>query len=512
MSITFKNILSNLVEYKMTMIKNPNFDIPYKEVRFIYGKEMNIDGNTLYIGKTSMLPNNIYEYNDIGLILIDDCSFDFSSLNLSVAVLHEDTNILKVFDYIQNILNSKRKLMESSAVLLNSLIKGKGLKYIVQIGSEILGNPILIMDASFKLLASSTTQGVDDPLWMDVITLGYTSQKFVTLLKKENYPEKLYNSTLPIIVTLDSSKNLKRIMGKITIKDKIVGYIGVLEIHKKFKDEDIEIVSILSDVISSEMQKNKLYSNPIGLAHEYLLLDLLDEKIKNPQVMEERLKSFHWDLNNDFYVTTIDVSKDVESFHHIEYLRAYFERCILNCKSVYYNDNIILLFNCKNFKDVQYTKSKLIEILSSNNINAGMSQKFSNIMEIKKYYSQSKNALTLGNFLKKENYLFEYENLYIYDLLALVDKNSNIKDFCHPGIYRVLEYDKSNGTDYYTTLYEYLINGTNKSITAQKLYIHRNTIVHRINKISEITSLNLENGDDCLKLLLSYKIREFLKE
>jgi DNA-binding PucR family transcriptional regulator len=42
----------------------------------------------------------------------------------------------------------------------------------------------------------------------------------------------------------------------------------------------------------------------------------------------------------------------------------------------------------------------------------------------------------------------------------------------------------------------------------KKLYIHRNTLYHRIKKISEITGISLDNGDDQLKLLLSFKIME----
>ena len=50
------------------------------------------------------------------------------------------------------------------------------------------------------------------------------------------------------------------------------------------------------------------------------------------------------------------------------------------------------------------------------------------------------------------------------------------------------------------------MNGANMEQVAKKLYIHRNTLYHRLKKISEITELDLDNGDDYFKLLLSYKI------
>jgi len=56
-----------------------------------------------------------------------------------------------------------------------------------------------------------------------------------------------------------------------------------------------------------------------------------------------------------------------------------------------------------------------------------------------------------------------------------------------------------------------IISGTDESfrpLQAKKLHIHRNTLYHRLKKISEITNMDLDSGDDYLKLLLSFKIME----
>ena len=81
-------------------------------------------------------------------------------------------------------------------------------------------------------------------------------------------------------------------------------------------------------------------------------------------------------------------------------------------------------------------------------------------------------------------------------------------EFCHPAIDRIIEYDKSNGTDYYNTLYQYLINGGNITLTARKLFTHRNTIAHRMNRITKITGMDLNDGNNRFKLFLTYKIRD----
>ncbi|MCB7093121.1 helix-turn-helix domain-containing protein [Enterocloster bolteae] len=42
------------------------------------------------------------------------------------------------------------------------------------------------------------------------------------------------------------------------------------------------------------------------------------------------------------------------------------------------------------------------------------------------------------------------------------------------------------------------------------LNIHRNTLLYRLNRIKEITNLDLESGDEFVKMMLHIKIREYI--
>jgi DNA-binding PucR family transcriptional regulator len=117
-------------------------------------------------------------------------------------------------------------------------------------------------------------------------------------------------------------------------------------------------------------------------------------------------------------------------------------------------------------------------------------------------------VLSIGELINQEQRIFLYDDLYLYDLLTIVHRHANLKDFCHPGIDTILSYDNENGTDYYATLFEYVMGSANLAQVAKTLHIHRNTLYNRIKKISEITELDLENGDNILKLLLSFKIMD----
>ena len=70
------------------------------------------------------------------------------------------------------------------------------------------------------------------------------------------------------------------------------------------------------------------------------------------------------------------------------------------------------------------------------------------------------------------------------------------------------EYDKEHQTEFYKTLKVYLENNENAVQSARELFIHRSTFLYRLERIKEMTGLDLNNPDMRLYCLLSYRILE----
>ena len=58
-------------------------------------------------------------------------------------------------------------------------------------------------------------------------------------------------------------------------------------------------------------------------------------------------------------------------------------------------------------------------------------------------------------------------------------------------MYILEEYDRKHGTGLVETLEVMLQNGGSKKQTAEKLYLHRNTMMYRVKKIEEILKCNI---------------------
>ena len=66
----------------------------------------------------------------------------------------------------------------------------------------------------------------------------------------------------------------------------------------------------------------------------------------------------------------------------------------------------------------------------------------------------------------------------------------------------LIRYDRLHHTSYVQTLACYLHCERNLALTSKKLYIHRNTLIYRISRLSRLLDCDLENAAVRLRLTL----------
>lgn len=85
----------------------------------------------------------------------------------------------------------------------------------------------------------------------------------------------------------------------------------------------------------------------------------------------------------------------------------------------------------------------------------------------------------------------------------------NLNMLCPMGLQKLEMYDLRNDTQYYNTLYHYLKNERNVTLTSQQLHLHRNSLLYRINRINEITEFDLDDAELRFQLLLAFEIKKY---
>ncbi|WP_434796678.1 PucR family transcriptional regulator [Terrisporobacter vanillatitrophus] len=155
-------------------------------------------------------------------------------------------------------------------------------------------------------------------------------------------------------------------------------------------------------------------------------------------------------------------------------------------------------------------KRDLKTCLDKYKLQGGLSDLYHGFENSSKYYIQANATLMLGKIFNDNHSLLLYSDYSLYHMLHICHNSISIDTFLNDAINYLRKYDYKNNTSYYDTLYSYLLNNCSIIETSRSLFIHRNTLIYRINKIIELTNIDLKNPTERLHLLLSYKISIYI--
>ena len=119
----------------------------------------------------------------------------------------------------------------------------------------------------------------------------------------------------------------------------------------------------------------------------------------------------------------------------------------------------------------------------------------------------------------QETRIFTLERLGMYltiDLAARGFKAFTGSDgllyLAHPAIPFLTRYDEEKDNNLRLTLYFYLLSDKSIAETAKRMHMHRNTVMYKIKKVTEMCKLNLDDPHLCERLLFSCQLARYFEE
>ena len=126
-----------------------------------------------------------------------------------------------------------------------------------------------------------------------------------------------------------------------------------------------------------------------------------------------------------------------------------------------------------------------------------------------KSYRKPQIAIEVGKVFDTERYIVNYENLGIGRLIYQLP-TTPVRDVPAGGFKK----NPIDALDQETlfTIYKFFENNLNVSETARKLFVHRNTLVYRLEKIKKLTGLDLREFDDAITFKVALMVKKYLHQ
>ncbi len=262
------------------------------------------------------------------------------------------------------------------------------------------------------------------------------------------------------------------------------------------------------------------------------LEDLLLNNVKADIEIHNRARLYGWDFTNGGLAAVVDINNIKKYFiDRLDSTELIFRNSIHEMhqtfpQAKYFRQSDLIVFIISVPKDsrelladqLEQTFKRLqsqLSHVSPFTITLGIGQYYENIREISKSYSEARVAINLGYSLQWFDRILFYNRLGLYRLLAPVMNSPESEELCLQYIKPLEDYDKKYHGELLSTLQEILQCGWNLKESAEKLYIHYNSIKYRYSKICKVLNLDLSDHDNrslveiAMKL---YRLKHYKKE
>ena len=129
------------------------------------------------------------------------------------------------------------------------------------------------------------------------------------------------------------------------------------------------------------------------------------------------------------------------------------------------------------------------------------------LRELADSYKEAQTAIEVGKVFETEKTILNYENLGIGRLIYQLPTT-----LCEIFLSEVFKKSTIDSLDQETlfTINKFFENNLNVSETSRKLFVHRNTLVYRLEKIRKLTGLDLREFDHAIVFKVALMVRQYL--
>ncbi len=269
--------------------------------------------------------------------------------------------------------------------------------------------------------------------------------------------------------------------------------------------EDLPLLTVPWEIYIAEMIKDlsvRIFLQ--GMTDEQIVAAFI-KAIESPEpdaaVRQDLLPYF--DVDGDFQVilmTTpgLDAMDTVERRRIGYRMELYLENITHNCSFFYYDASFVLI--CNNLPP-DITSQVIVDFerrmsrrMPEQKLSIGISSRMQDLDSLNMAYQRARAAVRMAAMTGKSRLYFD--EMGIYRLLYLVQDVALLREMSTGLLAPLLDYDRQHDGQYVETLERYLELGGSFAAMADVMFVHRNTLMYRMNNIKKLLGTDLTSAQD----------------
>lgn len=226
-----------------------------------------------------------------------------------------------------------------------------------------------------------------------------------------------------------------------------------------------------------------------------------------------RAKKLHIETNVKRVVFLIE-TKNEKDVNALETVRSLFSAKTKDFITAVDEKNIILVREVKageTYSDLEKTANTILDMLNTeamSKVHIAFGTIVNEIKDVSRSYKEAKMALEVGKIFYADKIIVPYNNLGIGRLIYQLPI-----PLCQMFMKEVFgeQLPDTFDEETVTTINKFFENNLNVSETSRQLYVHRNTLVYRLEKLQKSTGLDIRVFDDALTFKIAMMVVSYMK-
>lgn len=455
-------------------------------------------------------------------------SDDISDMAISVAndahlgllALPSDSSLPKIERAVNTLIVNhtaqlNQRAMEIQRQLTRLAAENRDLNSLLQIVARATAKPVVVHDDAGVLMAQvypNVSRRVGGAAGGRSLLQSLPYGAFQTWLEREAPDSEGAIVTSPLGYTT-----------VLKVEKRVAGYLSLVDKQDKLDDFDRLVLTYSADVCAIELAKNRAIAFAVEQARGDWVQMWLSGTPADDDLLMTRAQQAGFDPTCAYMVSVFRAATrsgnplPLESL--ISLVRDDMTRRQLNGAVGQYVDVIVAIYPMENVSQtlrirrvVEEVREQLTTRSPSGLVGAGISRPVTSLGYLREAYREAKDAVSIANELGDREETTFYGDLKLFQLLlALKERNlDHLRRFYQDTLGQLVDHDERKQGDLIRTLNGFFEANGNLAKAATDLDVHRNTLVYRLERIAELTQMNLDDADNRLILHLALKIQRVL--
>ncbi len=271
-----------------------------------------------------------------------------------------------------------------------------------------------------------------------------------------------------------------------------------------------EMAGKYASILAISLSSIKQYYDEKYDRNNFVKNIILDNVLPGDISIKSRELHFNADINRVVFLISIISSNDVSAYDVIQNLFPDKNKdFVFNITE----SEIVLVKEIKSgidVKDLEKLARSIADTLQPEfftRVNIGIGTPVIGVKDLARSFKEAQIAIEVGKVFDTEKNIVSYDNLGIARLIYHLPTT-----LCETFLKEVFKKGSIESLDHETlfTIQRFFENNLNVSETSRKLFVHRNTLVYRLDKIKKLTGLDLREFDHAIIFKIALMVKKYL--